>query len=186
MCNRIYSFYCKHKLINTSQCGFWCKHSTGNALGSLIETIKKYWEMMVKWFGVFIDLQKSFDTVNHKILYLFRSFLSKRKEYELIEGFFSQTKFVKYGVLQGSTLGPLLFVIHLNDLTNALEKFILLYFAGDTNLFYDSQDPSVISDVTDGELKLATDRLRANKLPLNEFKPTITFKTYQETEFNIA
>ena len=74
-----------------------------------------------------------------------------------MEGFFSQTKFVKYGVLQGSTLGPLLFVIHLNDLTNALEKFILLYFADDNNLLYDSKDPSVISDVTDSELKLATD-----------------------------
>ena len=184
MYNRIYSFLCKHKLINTTQFGFRSKHSTEHALISLIETIKKYLDDGEIVCGVFIDLQKAFDTLNHEILLeklkhygirskqndWFRSFLTNRKQYVSMEGFFSQTKIVKCGVLQGSTLGPLLFLIYINDLANALEKSIVHHFADDTNLLYGNKNPSVISDVINSELKLVTDWLRANKLSLNESK----------------
>ena len=184
MYNRIYSFLCKHKLINTTQFGFRSKHSTEHALISLIETIKKYLDDGEIVCGVFIDLQKAFDTVNHEILLeklkhygirskqndWFRSFLINRKQYVSMEGFFSQTKIVKCGVPQGSTLGPLLFLIYINDLANALEKSIVHHFADDTNLLYGNKNPSVISDVINSELKLVTDWLRANKLSLNESK----------------
>ena len=184
MYNRIYSFLCKHKLINTTQFGFRSKHSTEHALISLIETIKKYLDDGEIVCGVFIDSQKAFDTVNHEILLeklkhygirskqndWFRSFLTNRKQYVSMEGFFSQTKIVKCGVPQGSTLGPLLFLIYINDLANALEKSIVHHFADDTNLLYGNKNPSVISDVINSELKLVTDWLRANKLSLNESK----------------
>ena len=68
MYNRIYSFLCKHKLINNKQFGFRSKHSTEHALISLIETIKKHLDDGELVCGVFVDLQKAFDTVNHKIL----------------------------------------------------------------------------------------------------------------------
>ena len=141
MYNRIYSFLCKHKLINTTQFGFRSKHSTEHALISLIETIKKYLDDGEIVCGVFIDLQKAFDTVNHEILLeklkhygirskqndWFRSFLTNRKQYVSMEGFFSQTKIVKCDVPQGSTLGPLLFLIYINDLANAVKnQFIIL------------------------------------------------------------
>ena len=107
-----------------------------HALISLIETIKKYLDDGEIVCGVFIDLQKAFDTVNHEILLeklkyygiirkqkdWFRSFLTNRKQYPSMEGFFSQTKIVKCGVQEGSTLGPLLFLIYINDLAYALEK----------------------------------------------------------------
>ena len=156
MYNRIYSFLCKHKLINTTQFGFRSKHSTEHALISLIETIKKYLDDGEIVCGVFIDLQKAFDTVNHEILLeklkhygirskqndWFRSFLTNRKQYVSMEGFFSQTKIVKCGVPQGSTLGPLLFLIYINDLANALEKSIVHHFADNTNLLYGNKNPS--------------------------------------------
>ena len=141
MYNRIYSFLCKHKLINTTQFGFRSKHSTEHALISLIETIKKYLDDGEIVCGVFIDSQKAFDTVNHEILLeklkhygirskqndWFRSFLTNRKQYVSMEGFFSQTKIVKCDVPQGSTLGPLLFLIYINDLANAVKnQFIIL------------------------------------------------------------
>ena len=114
----------------------------------MIETIKKYLDYGEIVCGVFIDLQKTFDTVSHEILLeklknygirskqndWFRSFLTNRKQYVSMEGFFSQTKIVKCGVPQGSTLGPLLFLIYINDLTNALEKSIGHHFADNTNL----------------------------------------------------
>ena len=68
MYNSIYYFLCKHKLINTTQFGFWSKHLMEHALISLIETFKKYLDDGKIVCGVFIDLQKAFDTVNHEIL----------------------------------------------------------------------------------------------------------------------
>ena len=87
-----------------------------------------------------------------------------------MEGFFSQTKTVKCGVPQDSTLMHLLFLIYINDLANALEKSIVHHFTDDTNLLYGNENPSVISDVINSKLKVVTDWLRANKLPLNESK----------------
>ena len=184
MYNRIYSFLCKHKLVSTNQFGFRSKYSREHALISLIETIKKYLDNGEIVCGVYIDLQKAFHTVNHVTILeklkhygirskqndWFRSFLSNSKQCVSIEGFFSRTKIIKCGVPQGSTLGPLLFQIYINDLTNALEKSIVYHFADDTNLLYNSKNPSVISDVITGELKLVTEWLRANKLSLNESK----------------
>ena len=75
MYNRLYSFLCKHKLINIIQFGFQSKHSAEHALISLIETIKKYLDDGEIVCEVFIGLQKAFDTVNHEIL------LEKLKHY---------------------------------------------------------------------------------------------------------
>ena len=129
----------------------------------------------------FCRLQKAFDTVNHEILLeklkhygirskqndWFRSFLTNRKQYVSMEGFFSQTKIVKCGVPEGSSLGPLVFLIYINDLASALEKSIAHHFADDTNLLYGNKNPSVISDVISSELKLVTNLLIANNLSLN-------------------
>ena len=68
MYNIIYSFLCKHQLRNTTQFDFRSKHSTKNMLISLIETFKKHIDSYEIPYGVFIDLQKAFGTVNHEIL----------------------------------------------------------------------------------------------------------------------
>ena len=82
----------------------------------------------------------------------------------------SQTKTVRCVIPQGSTLGPLLFLIYINDLNNALDKCRVHHFADDNNLLFGSKCPSEISCVMNNELKLLTDWFRANKLSLNESK----------------
>ena len=170
---RIYSFLCKYKLINTNQFSFCSNHSTEHAPISLVETIKKYLDNDKMVCRVFIELQKAFNSVNHEVLLeklkhygirskennWFCSFLTNRKQYVSISGFFSQTKIVRCGVPQGSTLGPLLFLIYINDLNNALKKCRVQHFADDTNLLFGDKCPSEISCVMNNELKLLTDWL---------------------------
>ena len=96
--------------------------------------------------GIFIDLEKAFDTVNHQILIdklayygfrgvtqkLIKSFLSNRKQYVSVNGCDSDELDVACGVPQGSNLGPLLFLIYINDLRFSLKSSFANHFADDT------------------------------------------------------
>ena len=97
---------------------------------------------------MFLDLSKAFDTLNHTILLnklhhygirdgsfkLFKSFLQNRKQYVVINNAKSDTLDITTGVPQVSILGPLLFIIHINDLPNASNVFHSIMYADDTNL----------------------------------------------------
>ena len=105
--------------------------------------------------GVFIDLQKAFDTVDHKILlkkletYGFRglannwfsTYLSNRKQYVHVSGKESDYREIKHGVPQGSVLGPILFLLYINDLSNAIIFCRIYNFADDTAILYTEEDP---------------------------------------------
>ena len=146
----MYSYLEKNKLIYDHQFGFRAKHSTNHAVMSLTELIKDYRDSGKNVAGIFIDLQKAFDTVNHQIpcdklkYYGFRgisnnlisSFLSGRKQFISINGHNSGNLDITCGVPQGLTLGPLLFLIYINDLRFCLKYASSSHFADDTCLLY--------------------------------------------------
>ena len=148
MYERLYSFLEAHQCIYELQFGFRTGHSTTHALLDLTEDIRKHIDNNKYAIGVFIDLQKAFDTVDHEILLeklhhygirgtannWFRSYLSNRQQFVTINGQNSTLKQMRHGVPQGSVLGPLLFLIYINDLHKAIKYSKTRHFADDTNL----------------------------------------------------
>ena len=150
MFNRLYSFLESHKCIYNLQFGFRQKHSTNHALLSMTQQIKDIIDKGNLAVGVFVDFQKAFDTVNHKILLhklehygvrgiannWFSSYLSNRQQYVSIGSTNSEIKPIIHGVPQGSVLGPLLFLIYINDLNRCIRFSTTRHFADDTNLLH--------------------------------------------------
>ena len=192
---RAYSFLEKHKLLYTRQFGFRSNYSTSDALVSIIEIIKTQIDSGKFVTGIFIDLEKAFDTVDHNILInklehygfrgnikdWFKSFLSNREQFVSAHNCKSNIKKIVCGVPQGSTLGPLLFLIYLNDLQNAFDKSIVHNFADDTNILFSSKKLETIKNVLNYELKNLVIWLRCNKLSLNEDKTKlVVFRPYNK------
>ena len=149
MYKRLHRFLEIHKVLYSLQFGFQENHSIDHALVSLTEAVRSTLDNKRLGCGIFIDLQKAFDTVNHRILLSklehygilgcalawFRSYLSDRKQYVSVNGSNSNLLSITCGVPQGSVLGPLLFLIYINDLPNASKKLTFYLFADDTNIY---------------------------------------------------
>ena len=176
MYKRLYRFLEIHKVLYSLQFGFQENHSIDHALVSLTETVRNTLDNKRFGCGIFIDLQKVFDTVNHDILLSklehygvrgcalewFRSYLSDRKQYVSVNGSNSSLLSINCGVPQGSVLGPLLFLLYINDLPNASKKLSFYLFADDTNIYYESKDLSDLTKTTKKELRLVKKWLDAN------------------------
>ena len=143
MYNRLESFLSEHDIIYDLQFGFRKKYSTNHANQSNLD--KKIFSC-----GVFVDLEKAFDTVNHSILLSklehygvmdnslewFRNYLTNRTQCVSANGAISNSLQISCGVPQGSILGPLLFIIYINDMHSALKQSIGYNFACDINLLF--------------------------------------------------
>ena len=148
-----YTFLEKNKVVYASQYGFRKNRSTVNAITELVCHITNAIENKQSTLSVFLDLSKAFDTIDHNILLhklefygvrglalnWFQSYLTDRKQYVLYNNVQSQTLDITCGVPQGSVLGPLLFLIYVNDIANCLTHSKLISFADDTTVFLSSK-----------------------------------------------
>ena len=145
---RLYNFMDKNKLLYPRQFGFRSKLSPIHALSDITEMIRDNSNLDI--FCILLDLQKAFDTINHEFLLYkleaygvrrvcldwFTSYLSKRSQCVSINGKVSKPLLIDCGVPQGSILGPLLFIIYVNDFPNSCKNIIPFLFADDANCVY--------------------------------------------------
>lgn len=185
MHNQLYDYFTDNNLFFSGQYGFRSRHSTELASVELVDKILDIMKSGEIPISIFMDLSKAFDTLDHNILLhkldhygvrnnslkLFQSYLSDREQFVLFDGVSSERKTIRTGVPQGSILGPLLFLIYINDISSASSIFCTTSYADDTTLTaslndFKSENCSLSSSINN-ELSKISDWLIVNKLSLN-------------------
>jgi retron-type reverse transcriptase len=179
--NRILNYLNKNEILYANQYGFRKGHLTASALLDLYDKISEAIDKREVAVGVFLDLSKAFDTVNHNILFekleyygvrgialsWIKSYFSNWKQFVQFNNSSSTSKNITCGVPQGSILGPLLFLIYINDICNVSTLTKLILFADDTSLFFSHRDPVYLVNMINQELEKFSIWLRTNRLSLN-------------------
>ena len=181
---QLYSYLMHNKLLDERQFGFPSLHSAALALGKSTD----YWLMNIDNGKlnsvVFLDIRKAFDTVNHEILLqklecygirgneliFFQSYLENRIQACSVNGHLSSFKSISYGVPQGSILGPLLFIIYMNDLPSCVKEAEITMYADDTSLYKAFRTAQDLSDELIPAFVKICEWLKMNKLALNVLK----------------
>ena len=195
MYNRIKVFIDKYDVLHHSQYGFRENHSTQHAILDIVNQIQTNMEFKLFTCGIFIDLRKAFDTINHAILLKklqhygirgnvndwFSSYLIGRTQTTQIADCISNKEITMTGVPQGSVLGPLLFILYINDICNSSDKLQFYLFADDTNLLFADRSLRKLENIVNQEISRVQNWLTANKLSLNIDKSNfIIFHPYQK------
>ena len=177
--NQLYKYLDDNNFLFDSQYGFRKHHSTELAAVELIDRIYETMDQGDIPISIFLDLSKAFDTLDHSILLnkleyygvkgnasrWFSSYLTGRYQYVDMEGVRSEISYIKTCVPQGSILGPLLFILYVNDMHTISEKFTFITYADDTTLtcplvslsFDQEHTIDSISRGIDNEMKKVTD-----------------------------
>ena len=181
MYKRFLDYLIRYKILYEFQFGFRYGHSTYMSLIILIDKISNALENGEYVLGLYLDFSKAFDTIDHDILFQklyhygirgvplnwFKSYISNRLQYVSYNGYASATKNVTCGVPQGSVLGPLLFLVYVNDLAYVSPKLFSTMFADDTNMFMSGKNVLSLATEFNTELVQVVKWLQVNKLSLN-------------------
>ena len=177
---RVMNFLTEEKVISEQQFGFRPKFSTEYAILDIYEKLTHNLDNSLSSCAIFLDLAKAFDTVSHDILLqklevygirgnclkLFESYLKNRYQFVKLDNEKSEVCLVEFGVPQGSVLGPLLFLLYINDLSSATNLFVKL-FADDTFLCAQNKDAKLLEEEVNFELDKVYNWMSSNRLTLN-------------------
>ena len=166
MYRRLVDFIEKFEILFVNQFGFRKHRSTDDALIKFTDCIYDSFEKSNYSLSVFLDFSKAFDTIDHSILIKklerfgirgnslrwFESYLSNRYQYVSIGSSLSQCLPILTGVPQGSILGPLLFLLYINDMNKCAPNINFFHFADDTSVVCTGSNLSNVFDVMDSEL----------------------------------
>ena len=189
VCNRLVNFLETHDLLYKHQYGFRQNHTTAHPILQLLKDISNANDKNSKdvTLAVFLDLSKAFDTISHKILInklehygirgicknWFANYLYNRTQYTDIDGFQSSRMHIGTGVPQGSILGPVLFLVYINDIYKC-STINLLCFADDTTAYMSGPNVNDLTAEVNVQLKKLYDWFCCNKLSLNVNKTYYT------------
>ena len=163
-----YGYLSNNSLLSKFQSGFRPKHSTLSALIQMCDNLLKNMDSGQINCIVFLDVRKAFDSINHEVLIdkmrnfigvtgnqlrWFESYLNNRVQQCLINGQLSSPKKIICGVPQGSILGPLLFLLHINDMPDSLSHLTPSLYADDTEIYASSNDCADLVDKVNIDLE---------------------------------
>ena len=180
----LFFYFEDNNILCRQQAGFRPGFSTEHAIYNLLKRVISDVDSGKHGVCLFLDFRKAFDLVDQRILLkklrfygvrgiplkLLESFFESRHQYVKIGKASSSTNPVHVGVAQGSTLGPLMFLIFINDIVNCSNILQFNLFADDTSLYFGSDNPLAVFDTFNRELKFIHDWINANKLCLNTNK----------------
>ena len=178
---QLYLHLATNGLLSTNQSGFRPTHSTVTALIDVTDYILENIDRGLYTGAIFLDLKKAFDTVDvpnllgklsslgvHGTEQLwFKSYLTDRNQCVSIGGETSELNSVQYGVPQGSVLGPLLFIVYVNDIQEQVKQCKITLYADDTAIFFASKDVNQVQAALQEDMKNVHLWLNSNKLTLN-------------------
>ena len=174
-------FLDKYNILYENQYGFRPNYSTEYAPIQLSDKIARAIDDKKFMVGIFVDLSKAFDTLNHEILLTklahygirgiandwFRSYLSNRKQCVSFNNILSAECTITTGVPQGSILGPLLFLLYINDICNSSSLLHFILYADDTNIFFSSKNIDELCTIVNMELRCVMQWFICNRLSVN-------------------
>ena len=198
--NRMINFLEDFDILSMTQFGYRKNMGTETALLNFIDNIQNQLNNYKYTISVFMDLSKAFDVIDHDILknklehYGFRgnflnlllNFVADRKYFVHVNGLNSDMKILNIGVPQGSTLGPLLFLIYINDMINCSNLLSLTQFADDSTITYSSLNLEQAIKTMEQELNRVLNWLAANKLIINLTKTHLMLFTTRSRPESIS